>query len=128
MKTLSTILAALAITVSLPALAAGKESYHSETKMERDKDGDYKSKRTVESTDSEGTNYSDEITSDTDVDSNGKHKTTIKSKSVKDPKGLGNKEKVTTKRTREEKDNGEVESTYEKKVNGDTVEKDKSTR
>lgn len=86
----------------------------------------YSSKRTLKATDENGTEYKNQVTTDTDVDKNGDESTTVKTESTTDPEGLGNKTTVKTKRTKKRKGDM-VESTYKKDVNGKTVEEEKTS-
>lgn len=115
--------AALAMALSGTAFAAD-ESYDAETTIKKDDNGGYERTVSEESKDASGTMRSKEVTTEVDVDSDGDKETTIKSKSVEDPKGLMNKTTVETERTTTVED-GEESTSYEKKINGDVVQESK---
>lgn len=105
-KTLFVLAAATSITLATaPAYA---ESLKTETKVERDADGDYTKKSITKGTDASGTATSDESEVKVDVDSDGSYKKTYESKSIKDPKGAMNKSVIKASETTKS-DNGKYE-------------------
>lgn len=115
---------AAAVAFITPAIAAEKESYKSETKVEKDSKGNYEAKTSATQTDAAGTTTSVEKKVDTDVDSKGNADTTVKTETVTDPKGLMNKTTVKTKDTEKTNADGSVDATHKKTVNGKTVEQE----
>jgi hypothetical protein len=110
-----------AFALTAPAFAAEKETYKSETKIEKDAKGNYDAKNTVSKTDAAGTTTTSEKKVDVDVDSNGNVEKVVKTKETTDPKGLMNKTSTTTTSTETHKD-GQVETSHKKVVDGKTVE------
>lgn len=120
MKTkLPALAATLALLAAAPAFAADS-TYKTETEIKKDEDGSYK-KTTSEVKKDVGGKASSETSVETEVNDDGSVDSTVKTEDVVDPKGLGNKEKVTTKDTVTNKD-GKVVKKHVKKVNGETVE------
>ena len=118
----SILLASTAVfALSATAFAVEKETYQSNTKIEKDYDGNYSEKDTVTKTDAEGTTNSSEKKLSVAVDSNGNTDKSTTTKTITDPKGLGNKHVVTTTDTEKTKD-GQVTTTHAKTVNGKNVE------
>lgn len=113
---------AAALTLAAPAFAADKETYKSETKVEKDTDGDYKAKTETTKTDAAGTTTSVEKKVDIDVDKHGNVDKTVKTEETVDPKGLMNKTTTKTTDTEKTKADGTTETSHKKKVNGKTVE------
>ena len=127
MKHTSILLASVAIlALNAPAFAAEKETYKSETKMEKDAKGNYSQKDSATKTDAAGTTTNAEKNVSVDVDSKGNTEKTVKIEESTDPKGLMNKTDVKTKDTVKTKADGSVETTHIKKVDGKTVEDTKS--
>lgn len=126
MNKLLVSLSAISLVLTAPAFAE-KETYKSETKVEKDEKGNYEAKSTATSTDAAGTTEKREVKTDVDVDRDGSKETTIKTKTIHDPKGLMNKNTVATEQKIKEKD-GVVEKTYEKKVDGKKVEEEKTVQ
>lgn len=118
---------AAALAFTAPAFAADKETFKSETKVEKDGKGNYEAKTETKATDAAGTTTTAEKKVDVDVDSDGSKETTVESKATVDPKGLGNKETVKIKNTAETKADGTTETSHKKTVNGKTVEDEKTT-
>lgn len=119
-KAIFTSFAALAVAFASQGHAA-EESYDSKSSMTKNDNGGYERKFEEKSTDAAGTLRKNETTTDVDVDDNGGRETTIKSKSVEDPKGLMNKTTVETEKNIKEED-GKIKTSFEKTVNGKTVE------
>jgi hypothetical protein len=122
MKTSILLASVAAIALTSPAFAADKETYKSETKVEKDSKGNYDAKSETSKTDAAGTTTSLEKKVDVDVDAAGNVDKTVKTEEVTDPKGLMNKTKVKTKDTTTTHSNGTVDSSHKKTVNGKTVE------
>lgn len=121
-KTSMLLVTVAAFALSAPAFAADTTSYESNTKIEKDADGDYSAKSKTENTDSAGTTSTSEKKVDVDVDSKGNVDKTVKSEETTDPKGLMNKKTVKTKDTAKTKADGTVETKHKKTVNGHTTE------
>lgn len=119
-KAIFTSFTALAVAFASQGYAAD-ESYDSKSSIDKDDNGGYERNFEEKSTDATGTLRKNEVTTDVDVDNDGERETTIKSKSVEDPKGLMNKTTVETEKTIKQED-GKVKTSYEKSVNGETVE------
>jgi len=118
----SILLASTAVfALSAAAFAADKESYESNTKIEKDSAGNYSEKDTVIKTDANGTINSSKKTLKIAVDAKGNTDKTRTTEVVVDPKGLGNKHVVVTKDTEKTK-YGMVDTTHTKTVNGKNVE------
>jgi len=117
---------AIALALSVPAYAADA-SYKAETTVKKDDDGDYKATTTEKSTDADGTNSKRTTSVEVDADKDGNYDRTVKTKTVNDPEGLMNKTTVETKKT-EELNDGKLEVSTKKKVNGDTVVDTKEVR
>lgn len=115
------LLAALfSFAIAAPAFAADPVEFKSETKVEKDKDGDSKVTTESKATDAAGTTTTSEKEVKVDAKDNGDFKKTTETKDKKDPKGLFNSSKTTTKETVEQKD-GIVTTETEKKVDGEKV-------
>ncbi|MBI1276032.1 hypothetical protein GC177_08685 [bacterium] len=123
MKAVTTIsLAALMFAVASPAIAADKETYKAETSIEKDAKGNYEKKVTEKSTDAMGTDVKNEAKTEVDVDRDGSKEVTVKTKSVKDPKGLMNKSTVETEtHVKQDEHGNNTETTQKKKVDGKVV-------
>ncbi len=122
MNTKSILLASTALfALSAPAFAIDKETYQSNTSIEKDSAGNYAEKNMVTKTDLDGTTTSSEKNLHVAVDASGNVEKSKTTERVSDPQGLGNKHIVTTKDTEKTK-NGEVTITHEKTVNGKNVE------
>jgi hypothetical protein len=126
MKTAMLLASVAAIALGAPAFAAEKETFKSETKVEKDAKGNYEAKSSATKTDTAGTTTAVEKKVDVDVDKDGSKETTVKTTESTDPKGLGNKTKTVTKDTEEVKADGTVEAEHKKTVDGKTVEHEKS--
>lgn len=113
-------LAALAMAFSGGAIAAD-ERYDAKTTIKQNDDGSYERKVSEESKDATGTLRSKEVTTEVDVGADGDKETTIKSKSVEDPKGLMNKTTVETE-SKTTLEDGKESTSYEKKINGKVVD------
>lgn len=98
-KLLTSALIGLALAGT--ASADSKQVYKSETNVVRAADGSVDTENEVESTDTSGTKRKSEFKQEARTDSRGETKVLSTSKSVTDPKGLGNKtwsdQKVTSK-------------------------------
>ena len=121
--TIKSILLASIATFALgaTAYAADKETYQTDTKIEKDSDGNYNKKEKTTKTDAAGTDTSFEKKSTVAIDSEGNTDKTTTTKAVTDPKGLMNKTTVTTSNKEKVKD-GLVKTDQEVKVDGKTVE------
>jgi len=122
--TMKTILLASTACFALSAaasFAADKETYQSDTKIEKDSAGNYSEKDTVTKTDANGTTNSSKKTLNIAVDAKGNTDKTRTTEISTDPKGLGNKHVVATKDTEQTK-YGMVTTTHTKTVNGKNVE------
>jgi hypothetical protein len=94
MKTkLTTIVAVSVLTLGLAACEMHNKPYNPAP-------GSYD--KTSRSTDANGTTYEQDNSTDVTVDSDGRKKTVVRTKTTKDPKGLMNK--TTTSKTRVEVD------------------------
>jgi uncharacterized membrane protein len=124
-KTALLLASAASLALTAPAFAADKETFKSETKIEKDSKGNYEAKTETTKTDAAGTTTSMEKKVDIDVDSKGNVDKTVKTEEVVDPKGLMNKTKVKTTDTATTNADGTVDSTHKKVVNGKTVEEEK---
>lgn len=110
------------ITIAAPAFAADdKATYQSETKVERDSNGNYEKKTSEELKDDHGKTTA-ESKVETDVDADGSAEKTVKTTTTDDPKGLFNKTKTTTEDSVKHDKDGKVKTKHKKKVNGKTVE------
>jgi len=119
----SILLASIAcFALSAAAIAADKETYESDIKIDKDSAGNYSEKDTVTKTDANGTTNSSKKTLNIAVDAKGNTDKTRTTETVVDPKGLGNKHVVATKDTEKTKSDGTVKTTHKKVVNGKTVE------
>jgi len=107
--------------LSAAAFAADKETYESDTKIEKDSAGNYNEKDVTTKTDAAGTTTSSKKNLRIEVDAKGNTDKTMTTESVIDPKGLGNKHVVATKDTEKTK-YGMVTTTHTKTVNGKNVE------
>ena len=125
-KTHLLLVSVAAVVFAAPGYAADKETYKSETKIEKDSKGNYESKANVSKTDMEGTTTKAEKKVDINVDSDGETKKTVTTEESTDPKGLMNKTTTKTKDTEKTHSDGTAETTHKKTVNGKTVEEEKS--
>lgn len=98
-----------------------QESYKAETKVRQDAEGNYKENDKISSTDASGTKVTYEKNAKVSVDNEGDVSKSTTTKSAVDPKGLGNKNTVTTLNT-EKMDDGLLKSKQEVKVDGKTVQ------
>lgn len=118
----SILLASTAVfALSAAAFAADKETYQSDTKIEKDSAGNYSEKDTITKTDANGTTNNSKKTLNITVDAKGNTDKTRTTEISTDPKGLGNKHVVATKDTEQTK-YGMVTTTHTKTVNGKNVE------
>lgn len=115
------LLSTATLALSSNAFAATKETYQTNTKIEKDTAGNYSEKSKTTKTELDGTTYVSEKDMVVGVDAKGNTNKSMTTKNVVDRKGLGNKHIVTTADTEKTKD-GEVTTTHEKTVNGKTVE------
>lgn len=115
---------AASVAFVAPVFAADKETFKSETKIEKDSKGNYNSKSSTSTTDAAGTTSSMEKKVSVDVDSDGSREKTVKTEETTDPKGLMNKTTTKIKDTEKTDKNGNVETSHKKTVNGKTVEED----
>jgi len=123
MKNLTILLTSVAaLAIAAPAFAADKEVVKSETKVEKDSEGNLKAKSETSKTDAAGTTTTSEKKVDVSVDSKGNTDKTVKTEEVTDPKGLMNKTVTKTKDTVKTSADGAVETGHKKVVNGTTVE------
>ena len=118
------LISAAAVAFAAPALAADKETYKSETKVEQDSKGNYEASSSTKQTNAAGTTTSAEKKVEVDVDSDGETETKVKTTEVTDPKGLMNKSKTVTIDTETANADGTVDSSHKVKVNGKTVEQE----
>lgn len=121
-KTVLLLASAAIVSLGAPSFAAEKESYKSETKMEKDAKGNYEAKTTIQHTDTDGTTTNTEKMVDVDANSDGTTEKTVKTEKVVDPKGLMNKSKVKTEDTTKTNADGILEKSHKKVVDGKTVE------
>jgi len=110
-----------AFTLSATAYAADPETYQTNTKIDKDSNGNYAEKDVTTKTDSAGTTTTFEKKASVDVDAKGNTDKSTTTKKVTDPAGLHNKQTVTTSNTEKVKD-GVVKTSQEIKVDGKTVE------
>src|SRR4051812_30731144 len=104
--TMKSILLASTAVVALSAAAfAADETYQSNTRIEKDANGNYNEKNTVTKTEADGTTNSSAKNVSIKEDSEGNTDKTSTTERVTDPKGLGNKHVVTTRDT-EKNDDG----------------------
>lgn len=119
MRIKSILLASTAIiALNSPAFAVEKETYESKTKIEKDSDGNYQDKDTVKRIDTDGTKTISEKSLKIKVDENGATIRNADTKTVVDPKGLGNKHVVKTSDSEKNKD-GKVISKSSKVIKGE---------
>lgn len=123
----SVLLASAAVFLfGVTAYAADKETYQTETKIEKDSDGNYTKKEKTTDTTADGTTTTNEKKATVSVDANGNTDKSTTTKQVTDPKGLMNKTTVTTSNTEKVKD-GVVKTSEEVKVDGKTTESKSET-
>jgi hypothetical protein len=118
---------AAVIALCVPALnafAADKETYESNTQIEKDRKGNFSEKSKTSKTDLNGTFSSFEKEIRIEKNDGVTDKTTTTESTV-DPNGLGNKRVIKTKDTEKNK-NGEISSTHDASVDGKSVESDSS--
>ncbi len=113
------------LALSAPAYATGTETYQTNTKIEKDVDGNFTEKSTTSKTEMDGTTNNYEKNVKISVDDKGNTEKTVTTEAISDPKGLGNKH-VTTTLDSETKKDGVVSSTHEATVNGKSVKSDSS--
>ena len=102
---------------------ADTESASSQTKVERDSNGDYERNTTAESTDAAGTTTEDNTKVKVKQDSKGNYKKTVESDSSTDPKGLMNK--TTTKTTDTVEKNADGSTKYHRHEKGQRFGQDR---
>lgn len=118
----SLLLASTAIFVlSAGAFAADKESYQSNTSIEKSSDGNYNEHDTVTKTDPDGTVSSSTNNLSVEVDPKGNTDKRRTTETTSNPQGLGNKHVVTTSDTEKTQD-GVVTTTHAKTVDGKNLE------
>ncbi len=115
------LLSTAAIVLSGHAFAVEKETYESNTKIEKDSTGNYSEKYSATKKDADGTTTASVRELKIDADEKGNKEKMLTTKKTIDPKGLGNKHIESTKDTLSSKD-GKVSVSHEKIVNGKTVE------
>jgi len=113
------------VALAAPVFAA-TESATSQTKVERDSNGNYDRKTTTENTDAAGTTTENSTEVKVKQDSNGNYKKTVESDSSTDPKGLWNKTTAKSTTTEERNADGSTSYHHKKKINGTTVEDEKT--
>lgn len=123
---LFTVMAATAIALATPALAADSTSLEVKHSVKKDTDGNVKESYEKTKIDAAGTKTESKVDAQVDVDKSGNVEKTVKTEEVTDPKGLMNKTKVTTKEVTKNH-NGKIETSSKKVVNGETVEDKSST-
>ena len=125
-KSISFFAAIAIVALAAPVFADDTPSASSETKVQSDGNGNYNKKTTTEQTDSAGTTTENTTKVKVKHDRNGNVKKTVDSESSIDPKGLMNK--TTTKSSTTEEQNADGSTTYhhKKKINGKTVEDEKT--
>jgi hypothetical protein len=128
MNKLSISLTALMIGFAAPTMAADKETYKAEAKIEKDAKGNYEKKVTEKSTNAAGTDVKNTATTEVDVNRDGSKETVVKTKSVNDPKGLMNSTSVETETQVNQGKDGKVETSRTKKVDGEVVLDETTTR
>ena len=125
-KTILLLTSAAALALAAPAFSADKETYKSETKVEKDEKGNYEAKTKTSATDTAGTTTKMEKEVDVEVNADGTTDTTVKTEEVTDPKGLMNKTKVVTKDSAKTNVDGTVDTSHKKTVDGKTVVDEKT--
>src|SRR5688572_23578681 len=100
---LSALLAATAIAITTPAIAA-ETSVEAKSSVKTSADGDIKQSSSKVIKDAAGTKTKTSLEAELDVNEDGDKKETIVKEESTDPKGLMNKTKVKTKETVEVKD------------------------
>jgi hypothetical protein len=116
---------ATATMIASSSAMAAEQTYDAKVKIEKDEKGNYEKTVSEVSKDAAGTKVTNEQETNVDVYSDGDKSTVVKTKSVKDPKGLFNKSTVETK-DEIKLDDGEVKSNHEKTVDGEVVERTKT--
>ena len=124
MKKTLLLAAVLALSLSMPAFAADAE-YKSETSVKQDSGGDVKADTKTSETDAAGTTTTNEKEESVDRDSNGDYVHKTETTSKRDPKGLFNSKKKSTKHVVKKKGH-KVTTEHVRKENGDTVEDEKT--
>ena len=115
------LLSTAAFALSSHAYAGDKETYKTDTSIEKDSAGNYSEKTNTTKTELDGTTHMSEKKMVVSVDTKGNTDKSTATKTVSDPKGLGNKHVTTIEDTESTKD-GEVTTTHAKTINGKTVE------
>jgi len=116
------ILASTAIlALSASAFAVDKETYQSNTQIEKYSDGDYTEKDTVVKTEVDGTTNSSENNLRIAVDANGNIDKSRTTETVHAPKDPGSKHITLTVDTETTKD-GQVTTTHQRTIDGKNVE------
>ena len=121
-KSMTLLTGAVLLSLATPAFAADTTSASSETKVERDANGNYDRKTTSESTDATGTTNENETDVKVKRDGNGNYKKSVVNKSSADPQGLLNKTTAKSTTTEEKNADGTASYHYKKQINGKTVE------
>jgi len=98
----------------------------SETTIKKDTDGEYHKKQTksVESTDETGTTTKSQTKVEVNTEADGTGESKVTTETSTDPKGILNKTKTVTTDSVKYED-GKIEKSYKKKVDGKTVEENK---
>ena len=123
-KTMTVLLATTAMALSTGAMAADA-SYKAETTINKGDNGSFDKTTKVESKDGSA-RVATEVNVDKNVDDDGDVKQTTTVETVKDPKGLWNKQTDKVKETAKTVD-GKTTVESEHTVNGDTVGEKKTT-
>ena len=120
-RTLFVLAAATSISLApFTVSAADPVSIRTETKTERDANGNYIKSVTVENKDSKGNKTSDTNEVKIKVDANGNYEKTIESKATNDPKGLFNKSTIESSKTIKNDKDGYEDSNSTETKNGVT--------
>lgn len=125
-KTTSLLTALGILALAVPAFADDTPSTTSETKVESDDNGNYDKTTTTENTNAAGTTSKHKTKTKVKHSSNGSVKKTTDSENSTDPKGMMNKTTSSSNTTEEQNADGSTSYHHKKKVNGDTVEDDKT--
>jgi len=124
-KSLLLFTALATVALAVPAFAAD-ESGSSTVTTKSDSDGNFTKKTNAEHTDAAGTTTKSSTDVKVKTDSNGNVKKTVESDSSTDPKGLMNKTTSSSKTTVEKNADGTGSYAHKEKVNGTTVEDEKT--
>ncbi len=121
-RKMSLLLAAGALMTVAPSIAFAEATVDTQTKIERDDSGGYKSTTETTKTDNRGTTGKAEETVKIEKNSDGSVEKSRETKSSVDPKGLFNKSTESTlDETVTDKDGNKVKQHYKKEMNGKTV-------